>query len=79
MIKEIKVPTLNKILEIEDGVRFKFVYKNKLCENVIAKTCTYTIINNELFFADDIPYTLSCLFLNNFYDENLIGIEIIDD
>ena len=30
MIKEIKVPTLNEILGIEDGVRFQFLYRNKL-------------------------------------------------
>ena len=79
MIKEMKVPTLNEILGIEDKVRFKFLYRNKLYKNRIAKSCTYTIINNELLFADDIPYVLSCLFLNQLYDENLIGIEIVDD
>ena len=79
MIKEIKVPTLNEILGIEDRVRFKFLYRNKLYKNRIAKSCTYTIINNKLLFADDIPYTPSCLLLNEFYNENLIGIEIVDD
>ena len=79
MIKEMKVPTLNEILGIEDKVRFKFLYRNKLYKNRIAKSCTYTIINNELLFADDIPYTPSYLFLNQLYDENLIGIEIVDD
>ena len=79
MIKEIKVPTLNEILGIEDRVRFKFLYRNKLYKNRIAKSCTYTIINNELLYADDIPCTPSCLFLNQLYDEDLRGIEIIDD
>lgn len=79
MIKEIKVPTLNEILGIEDGVRFKFLYRDKLYKNRITKSCTYTIINNKLLFADDIPYVLSCLFLNQLYDENLIGVETIDE
>ena len=79
MIKEIKVPTLNEILGIEDRVRFKFLYRDKLYKNGIRKSCTYTIVNNELLFADDIPYAPSCLFLNQLYDENLIGIEIVDD
>ena len=79
MIKEMKVPTLNEILGIEDKVRFKFLYRNKLYKNRIAKSCTYTIINNKLLFADDIPYVLSCLFLNQLYDEDLIGIETIDE
>ena len=79
MIKEMKVPTLNEILGIEDRVRFKFLYRDKLYENGITKSCTYTIINNELLYADDIPYTSSYLFLNQLNDENLIGIEIIDE
>ncbi len=77
--KEIKVPTLNEILGIEDRVRFKFLYRDKFYKNRITKSYTYTIINNKLLFAEDIPYALSCLFLNDFYNENLIGIETIDD
>lgn len=79
MIKEIKIPTLNEVLGIEDGVRFKFIYKDKSCENGIVKSHTYMIFNNKLLYADDIPYTPSCLFLNQLYDEDLIGIETIDE
>ena len=44
-IKELKIPTWNELLGIEDNVRFRFVYKHSI------KSSIYTIMNNKLFLT----------------------------
>ena len=55
-IKELKIPTWNELLGIEDNVRFRFIYEHFMKSNI------YIIINNKLLYAEDIPYEESCIF-----------------
>lgn len=80
IIKMINLPTLNEILGIEDGVRFKFLYRDRTdgYKDNILETCVYVIKNNKLLYAEDIPYSLSNFSINNLYDKELMGIKTID-
>ena len=44
-IKELKIPTWNELLGIEDNVRFRFIYEHFMKSNI------YIIINNKLLFC----------------------------
>lgn len=69
-IKELKIPTWNELLGIEDNIRFRFVYEHYMKSNL------YTIINNKLLYAEDIPYEESYKYANEVISDKLIGIEI---
>ena len=68
--KKLKIPTWNELLGIEDNVRFRFVYEHFMKSNL------YTIINNKLLYAEDIPYEESYKYANEVISDKLIGIEI---
>ena len=72
-IKELKIPTWNELLGIEDNVRFRFVYEHFMKSNI------YTIMNNKLLYAEDIPYEESYIYANNVISDKLIGIEILHE
>ena len=72
-IKELKIPTWNELLGIEDNVRFRFIYEHFI------KSSIYTIINNKLLYAEDIPYEKSCIYANNVISDKLVGIEILHE
>ena len=71
--KELKISTWNELLGIEDNVRFRFVYEHFM------KSSIYTIINNKLLYAEDIPYEESCIYANNVISDKLVGIEILHE
>ena len=71
-IKELKIPTWNELLGIEDNIRFRFVYEHFMKSNI------YIIINNKLLYAEDIPYEESYKYANEVISDNLIGIEIVN-
>ena len=70
--KELKIPTWNELLGIEDNIRFRFVYEHFMKSNI------YIIINNKLLYAEDIPYEESYKYANEVISDNLIGIEIVN-
>ena len=71
-IKELKIPTWNELLGIEDNVRFRFVYEHSI------KSSIYTIMHNKLLYAEDIPYEESYKYANEVISDKLIGIEIVN-
>lgn len=76
-IKEFKIPTWNELLGIKDKVRFRFIYKRK--DGSFTKTSIYTIVNNQLLFAEDIPYVESYLSVNYIIgNDDLVGIEVLE-
>ena len=72
-IKELKIPTWNELLGIEDNVRFRFVYEHSI------KSSIYTIMNNKLLYAEDISYEESYIYANNVISDKLVGIEILHE
>lgn len=71
-IKELKIPTWNELLGIEDNVRFRFVYEHSI------KSSIYTIMHNKLLYAEDIPYEESYKYANEVISDKLVGIEIVN-
>ena len=71
-IKELKIPTWNELLGIEDNVRFRFVYEHFMKSNL------YTIINNKLLYAEDIPYEESYKYANEVISHKSVGIELVN-
>ena len=70
--KELKIPTWNELLGIEDNVRFRFVYEHSI------KSSIYTIMHNKLLYAEDIPYEESYKYANEVISDKLVGIEIVN-
>ena len=68
-IKELKIPTWNELLGIEDNIRFRFVYEHFMKSNI------YIIINNKLLYAEDIPYEESYKYANEVISDKLVGKE----
>ena len=71
-IKELKIPTWNELLGIEDNVRFRVIYEHFMKSNI------YTIMNNKLLYAEDIPYEESYKYANEVISDKLVGIEIVN-
>lgn len=78
-IKELKIPTWNELLGIEDNVRFRFVYQYSMKSNIYTMSSIYMIMNNKLLYAEDIPYEESYIYANDVIYDKLVGIEILHE